>query len=216
MSIDAVLWDYGGVFCASPFAAVAELAGEMGVEPQQLLEIIFGPYERDTAHPWHRLERGELPLAEAREEIIALGLEVGIDADPLHFFVAMARAGGAGARAEVVELARSLVQRGLRSALVTNNAAEFRDHWKKSIPLEELFHEVVDSSEVGLRKPDPRIFELALERLGRVEPRRAVFLDDYAGNVEAARRVGLHGILVGEDYAPALEELRALLGDPIS
>lgn len=210
MAIEAVLWDYGGVFSGSPFVAMAGVARELGVDPQRYLEIVFGPYDDDTDHPWHRLERGELALAVARDEIIALGRSEGIDSDPLHLFGAMSR-GGAGMRAEVVDFARGLKSAGLRSALVTNNAAEFRDYWRRSIPLDELFHCVIDSSEVGVRKPDPRIFELALEQLG-VPAARAVFLDDYAGNVAAARRVGMQGVLVSDDYAAALAALAGLLG----
>ena len=52
-SFEAVLWDYGGVFTASPFGAVDRLANEMGVSAQVLLGAIFGPYDRDTDHPWH-------------------------------------------------------------------------------------------------------------------------------------------------------------------
>ncbi len=208
--IEAVLWDYGGVFSGSPFDAMASVAREMGVDPQRYLEIVFGPYDHDTDHPWHRLERGEIPLAVARAEIQALGRREGIDSDVFHLFGAMSRGGG-GPRAEVVDFARGLKGAGLRSALVTNNAVEFREFWRRSIPLDELFHFVIDSSEVGLRKPDPRIFELALERL-EVPAARAVFLDDYAGNVEAARCVGIRGVLVTGDYAVALAELAALVG----
>ena len=208
--IEAVLWDYGGVFSGSPFEAMAGVAREMGVDPRRYLEIVFGPYDHDTDHPWHRLERGEIPLAVARAEIQDLGRREGVDSDPFHLFGAMSRGGGAP-RSEVVEFARELKGAGLRSALVTNNAVEFRAFWRRSIPLDELFHCVIDSSEVGLRKPDPRIFELALGRLG-VPAERAVFLDDYAGNVEAARRVGMRGVLVTDDYAAALAELGRLLG----
>jgi epoxide hydrolase-like predicted phosphatase len=210
VTIEAVLWDYGGVFSGSPFDAMAGVAREMGVDPERYLEIVFGPYDHDTDHPWHRLERGEIPLALARSEIVELGRREGIDSDPFHLFAAMSRGGG-GLRAAVVDFARDLKGAGLRTALVTNNAVEFREFWRRSIPLDELFHSVIDSSEVGLRKPDPRIFELALSRLG-VPAARAVFLDDYAGNVEAARRVGMLGVLVTDDYAAALAELARLLG----
>jgi len=210
VAIDAVLWDYGGVFSASPFEAVARLAGALGMAPDRYVGLIFGPYERDDDHPWHRLERGELSLGAAREQILELGRAEGVEADLLHFIAAMAQE-GIGVRPEVVDLAREVKSSGTSTALVTNNVAEFREHWRKSIPLDDLFHHVVDSSEVGLRKPDPRIFELALERLGGPDPDRAVFLDDYEGNVEAARRVGIHGILVTADFADALDELRALL-----
>jgi epoxide hydrolase-like predicted phosphatase len=206
----AVIWDYGGVFSGSPFGAMAGVAREMGVDPDRFLEIVFGPYDRDTDHPWHRLERGETTLEQARAEIIEIGRREGIDSDPFHLFTAMSRGGG-GMRDAVVEFARELKLSGLLTALVTNNALEFRDFWRRSIPLEELFHHVIDSSEVGLRKPDPRIFELALERLG-VPAESAVFLDDYVGNVEAARRVGIQGVQVTDDYADALAELSRLLG----
>lgn len=212
MRIEAVIWDYGGVFCGSPFAAMAGVAVEMGIDPRRYLGAVFGPYEQDTDHPWHRLERGETTLEVARDEIIALGRRDEIDADPYHLFGAMVRAGGAETRNDVVEFAKGVKRDGLKTGLITNNAAEFREHWRKSIPIDELFHHVIDSSEVGLRKPDPRIFELALERLGGVAPERAVFVDDFEGNVEAARRVGLRGVHMTDDYATALDELRALLG----
>jgi epoxide hydrolase-like predicted phosphatase len=208
--IRAVIWDYGGVFSGSPFDAMAGVAREMGVDPERYLEIVFGPYDHDTDHPWHRLERGETTLVSARTEIIEIGRRDGIDADPFHLFTAMGRGGG-GMRGEVVDFARALKTSGLGSALVTNNALEFRDYWRRSIPLDELFDHVIDSSEVGLRKPDPRIFELALAQLG-VDASNAVFLDDYAGNVEAARRVGIHGVLVTDAYGDALAELARLLG----
>jgi putative hydrolase of the HAD superfamily len=210
LAIDAVLWDYGGVFSASPFEAMERLAESVGVAPDRYVGLIFGPYDRDDDHPWHRLERGEISLGDARDQILELGRAEGVEADLLHFIAAMAKE-GIGVRDEVVALAREVKSSGTGSALVTNNIAEFREHWRKSIPIDELFHHVVDSSEVGLRKPDPRIFELALEKVGAADPGRTVFLDDYAGNVEAARRVGIQGILVTSDFGEALDELRALL-----
>jgi epoxide hydrolase-like predicted phosphatase len=210
LAIDAVLWDYGGVFSASPFEAMGRLAESVGVAPDRYVGLIFGPYDRDDDHPWHRLERGEITLGDARDQILELGRAEGVEADLLHFISAMAKE-GIGVRAEVVSLAREIKSSGTDTALVTNNIAEFREHWRKSIPIDELFHHVIDSSEVGLRKPDPRIFELALEKVGASDPGRAVFLDDYEGNVEAARRVGIHGILVTSDFGEALDELCALL-----
>ncbi len=211
MPVEAVIWDFGGVFIGSPFAAMAEVARELDVDPKRYFGAVFGPYDRDTDHPWHQLERGEITFEVAREEILALGRADGFDADPFHFFGAMARNGGGGARAEVVEFAKQLKASGMPTALLTNNAVEFREAWSRTVPVDELFHHVIDSSEVGMRKPDPKIFELALERLGGVAAERAVFLDDYPGNIEAANRVGIRGILVTEDYLPALDELRTQL-----
>ena len=211
MAIEAVIWDFGGVFIASPFAAMAEAARDLEVDPKRYFQAVFGPYDRDTDHPWHRLERGEITFETAREEILALGRADGFDADPFHFFGAMARNAGGGARSEVVEFAKQLKAGGMPTALLTNNAVEFRDAWSRTVPVDELFHHVIDSSEVGMRKPDPKIFELTLERLGGVPAERAVFLDDYPGNIEAAKRVGIQGVLVTEDYRAALDELRTLL-----
>ena len=208
LKLQAVLWDYGGVFSGSPFHAMAGVAQKQGADPQRFLELVFGPYDHDTDHPWHRLERGELTLEVARAEIMALGRAEGVDSDPFHLFTAM---GGGGTRGDVVDFARDVKRSGVATALVTNNAVEFRDYWRRSIPIDELFHHVIDSSEVGMRKPNPRIFELALERLGGIDPASAVFVDDWPGNVEAARRVGLHGVLVTEDYAAAHTQLRHLI-----
>ena len=208
--IEAVLIDYGGVFTPSPFVAVERLGVELGAAPGELVEVIFGPYDQDTDHPWHRLERGELTLTAARVEILALGEARGLRADLHDFFKAMASLEG-GIRQEVVEHVRRLKRVGFRTAVVTNNVAEFGDHWRRTLPLEEIFDAVVDSSEVRCRKPGSEIFRLALARLGVGSPDKAVFLDDFPGNVDAARAFGMHAILVGEDPADAFAELDLLL-----
>jgi epoxide hydrolase-like predicted phosphatase len=209
--IDAVLFDFGGVFTPSPFDAAEELGASLGAAPGRMLEIVFGPYHQDTNHPWHRLERGEIPLLEARDAIIALGRAEGIDTDPFRLF---ARMGAGGARAPMVERAQRIGAHGYRTALVTNNAHEFRDGWRKLVPADELFQVIVDSSEVGMRKPDPRIFELALQRLGGIRPERALFLDDAASNVAAAEKLGIQSVLVRADLKGALAALDTLLEVP--
>jgi epoxide hydrolase-like predicted phosphatase len=180
MSIEAVLFDFGGVYTTSPFDVFVEAAAEFGAAPERMLGLVFGPYDRDTDHPWHRLERGELPLLDARREIMETAEAEGLAFDPLTILARLATGGG-GARDEVVAST-------------------------------ELFDAVIDSSEVGVRKPDPAIFDLALREIGGIAPERAVFLDDFLGNVEAARRLGMHGVLVENDPAGALAELERLLG----
>jgi len=208
--IEAVLFDYGGVFTASPFSAADDFCAKVGLTKEQLFRIIFGPYDLDTDHPWHRMERGELAIETAREEIGALAREKGAEVDLFEFFMAIG-AVSQGVIAPMIDCARQLKADGLRTAIVTNNIAEFAEHWRKSLPLDELFDVVIDSSQVGLRKPDPRIFALTLDRLGGVEPKRAAFLDDFPGNVAAARDLGFHAILVEPDPLPAIEQLRRLL-----
>ena len=108
----------------------------------------------------------------------------------------------------VIEAVRAARARGLRIGLLTNNVKEFGDDWRGQFPIDELFDEVVDSSHEGMRKPDREIYFTALERLGVANPAHAVFLDDFEGNVIAARNLGMHGIVVGDDPRDALDELR--------
>ena len=206
-SVQAVLFDFGGVFMASPFAAVRAFGTRQGIDPEIALELLFGAYDRDTDHPWHRLERGELSLVAARQAIMDLGApEHRID-----LFEALGSLRDTSVRADVVEIARDTRARGVKTAIVTNNIREFGDGWRAMLPVDELFDVVVDSAHVGVRKPDPRIFRLALDRLGGTAPEAAVFLDDFHGNVAAAERLGMRGILVAEDHRPAMQALRALL-----
>lgn len=212
MAVRAVIFDFGGVFVDSPFTAVQAAAADLGVEPEAMLAAVFGSYDQDTDHAWHRLERGEISLVDARAEIIAGGLAAGLpELDPIALLMAL---GGGGVRGDMVDFCRSARSGGVSTGLLTNNAAEFADFWRPLLPLDELFDDVVDSSEVGMRKPDQRIFELALERLGTAASDTA-FIDDAPGNVDAARRAGLQAVLIGphpSDEPAAIAALTALLG----
>jgi putative hydrolase of the HAD superfamily len=207
-AIDAVLFDFGGVFTVSPFTAAREGGAELGLDLEVALELCFGPYHEDTDHPWHRLERGEVPLREARTALIELARAQGVDVDPFKLLATLARHDDQ--RDAVVERARGIRARGIRTALVTNNIVEFGDAWRAMIPVDELFELVIDSCHTGVRKPNARMFELALEALG-VTAERSAFLDDHPANVAAAQRLGLRGILVGDDRLAAFDELDALL-----
>lgn len=206
---DAVLFDFGGVFTPSPFGAFEAVARELGVEPRVVLEIVFGPYELDTDHPWHRLERGELGLGDARTEIMELAKARGLSLDPIQVLVRMS--GGGVTREPLIARTRALRAEGYRTALVTNNAREFGPSWRNLLPLSELFDAVVDSSAVGVRKPNPAIFERALAEIGGVAASRSIFLDDHPGNVAGAERLGMQGVLVGDDPSAALARLESLL-----
>lgn len=212
--VDAVLLDFGGVFTDSPFEAVRAMGEAMGAPAEAVVEIVFGSYDRDTDHVWHRCERGEIDLQATRQAIIEAGREHGLEIDLFEMLRYMSSDGGP--RPTVIERTRRLRAEGYRTALVTNNVVEFREFWRPMVPLDELFDAVIDSSEVGMRKPDPRIYHHALELLGGVEPARSVFLDDYPGNVEAARRIGMHGIVVDADPGPALAMLDRLLAGEIT
>lgn len=209
MTIEAILFDFGGVFTVSPFDAVRLAAEKLGIEGEVALALCFGPYDEDTDHAWHRLERGEVALDEARAELVALAEDAGHDMDPFELLRSMGAEDHQ--REEVVARARRLRAAGYRTAVVTNNIREFGDGWRKMVPVDELFDVIVDSSAVGMRKPDPRIFHLTLETLGGMPPDAAVLVDDALGNITAARAAGLHGVHVGPDRIAAMDELEALL-----
>jgi putative hydrolase of the HAD superfamily len=174
-----------------------------------MLRVVFGSYDADTDHVWHQLERGEISFVDALTEIKADAEAAGFRFDSGEMFSMMVT--DQIDRSLVVEAVRLVRAKGLRTAIVTNNIREYGDAWRNQFPLDELFDAVVDSSEEGVRKPDPAIFLTALERVGVDDPARAIFLDDFPGNVAAAEAMGMHGILVGEDPTPALDELMSLI-----
>ena len=84
-----VLWDFGGVFTPSPFTATRSYAESLGITNEALIAIAFGPYDEDTDHPWHKLERGEGTLADAMQHAIADAASQGVEFDPKSFFACM-------------------------------------------------------------------------------------------------------------------------------
>jgi putative hydrolase of the HAD superfamily len=110
----------------------------------------------------------------------------------------------------MVDAVREVRAAGYRTALLTNNAREWEEQWRAAIPVDELFDVVVDSSRVGLRKPDPAIYHLTCERLA-AQPDECLFVDDLECNVEAAASLGMRTILCADPVAAAGEVLRLLL-----
>jgi putative hydrolase of the HAD superfamily len=111
----------------------------------------------------------------------------------------------------MVDLVHDLRDGGFRIGILTNNVREFREWWWPLMDFEAVFDTVVDSHEVAMRKPNPEIYHLTMDRLG-AEPARTAFLDDLQANVDAANAVGMHGILVEEDQSSAIARARRLAG----
>ena len=199
-AISTVIFDFAGVMTSSPWAAIAE-AG------QGSLELLIGDYATDTDHPWHQVERGEMTITDWAAAVSRMGEEQGVVVD---FAPLAGLMGEMQLRQPFVERVRSLRSGGYKVALLTNNVREGSATWRALLPVDELFDVVVDSSEVGMRKPNPAIYLHTLELLEVDDPASAVFLDDAPGNVEGARRAGLWGILV-DDTDDALVELGQLL-----
>lgn len=200
-AITTVLFDFAGVLTSSPWGALTAAGGGN-------LELMIGSYEEDTDHPWHRVERGELAIMDWVTEVTALGAAAGIEID---FTVLQALLGEMTIHTQVIDHIRVLRTDGYRLGLITNNVREGSATWRAMVPLDELFEVVVDSSEVGMRKPNPAIYHHALDLLGVGDPAAAVFLDDSPGNVAGARRAGLHAIHV-ETPDQGIADLNALLG----
>jgi len=144
-------------------------------------------------------------------ELLARARELHVDIYDL--FVKMAgNNAGADDRQPLVERVRLLKREGYTTGIITNNVAEFGEGWRGLIPVDQLFDFVVDSSSAGVRKPDPRIFEIALRQLDDIPPESTIFLDDYQANVDAARALGMQSVLVTADIQAAIGDLDRLLG----
>ena len=198
--ITTVLWDFAGVCVSSPWGALTDAGGGN-------LELLIGTYDEDTDHPWHRVERGELGIMDWVTEITEVGKAEGVEID---FSVLATLLGDMEVHDVVIDRIRALRAEGYRIGMITNNVREGSAAWRAKIPVDDLFEVVIDSSEVGMRKPNPAIYHLALEQLGVSDPATAVFIDDALGNVEGARRAGLHGLHF-EEAAATLEALDELL-----
>jgi putative hydrolase of the HAD superfamily len=107
---------------------------------------------------------------------------------------------------------RELKGRGLRMAMLTNNVREWEAMWRAMLPVDEIFEIVVDSAFVGCRKPEPRIYEITLERLG-LPAEACLFIDDILVNVEGARAIGLYAVHF-QDNEQAIAEIRAAVEAP--
>jgi putative hydrolase of the HAD superfamily len=94
----------------------------------------------------------------------------------------------------MIELMRELKDGGRRMAMLTNNVREWEPLWRTKLPVDEIFELVVDSGFVGMRKPEPEIYELTLERLGGVAPENCLFIDDADVNCEAAENLGMAAV----------------------
>ncbi|HEX3239304.1 MAG TPA: HAD family phosphatase, partial [Solirubrobacterales bacterium] len=115
---------------------------------------------------------------------------------------------------QMIELMRELKSRGLTMAMLTNNVREWEPLWRTMLPVDEIFEEIVDSAFVGCRKPEARIYELTLERIG-MKAEECVFIDDMLPNIEAARELGFVAVHF-EDNQQAIAEIRAALAPAAS
>lgn len=201
MIIRAIIWDLGGVLVRTEnYHPRQRLADGVGMTRLDLENLVFsGP-------SGGRAQRGEISVDEHWENI---GRTLNLSPEELTAFQD-AFWGGDRLDTALVDYIRSL-RNSYHTALLSNAFSDLRDaitqHWK----IEDAFDEIIISAEVGITKPDPRIYRLALDRLG-VAPPEAVFIDDFLHNVEAAQAAGLHAIRF-QNPEQARRDLEQILED---
>ena len=207
--IRAVISDFGGVLTTPLLTSFMSLQDEIGVSPEHFGKALRTLTAERGENPLFEMERGEI----GEDEFLALladGLEPLLDHEPhLHRFRELF-IGTLEPNPPMIELLRELKGRGLRMAMLTNNVKEWEPHWRPMLPVDEIFETVVDSAFVGCRKPEPRIYEITLERLG-LPAEQCLFVDDMLLNIEAARELGLNAVHFEETDA-AVAEIRAAVG----
>ena len=205
---DVFICDFGGVLTTPLQEGFLAYQEESGVSLEELGKAMGRAAEEHGDHPLFALERGEITEVEFRDRI-QRHLDDGFDLTRLRalYFERL------DPNRAMIEFVRELRGRGVRAALLTNNVREWEPLWRAKLPeIDELFELVVDSAFVGLRKPDPAIFRLTLERLGGVAPERCVFLDDLDVNCAAARELGMAAVRF-ESAEQAIPEVESALSE---
>lgn len=209
----AVLWDFGGVILSSPFEAFNRYETEIGLPK----DFIRGLNARNgDTNAWAKMERSEVSLEGFVELFEEEARQQGHELDGWRIL----RSLSGDIRPQMVEALRRC-SRAFRVACITNNMkhgegpgmARSADKAKDVAEIMMLFEHVVESSKLGLRKPDPRIYRHACDLLG-VQPEECIYLDDLGINLKPARALGMRTIKVG-DPDVAIDELQAMVGIPL-
>ena len=190
--IRAIISDFGGVLTTPLFGGFAKVMEARGLPIEALGHAMVRATERHGENPLFDFERGRM----TEEEFFVLvgdGLkeEVGEDV-PLQDFAEHYFSHLSPNDRMLHHLRTVRDERGLRLAILTNNVREWEPRWRSMLP-DDLFELIVDSAFVGMRKPEPGIYELTLERLG-LRGEECAFIDDLEINCDAAREHGIHAI----------------------
>jgi putative hydrolase of the HAD superfamily len=206
MPIRAVIFDFGGVILTSPFEAFARYEEQAGLPAGFLRQLNSADPDSNA---WARLERSEVDVAGFAALYEAEARAAGHELDGRAVLACLA----GQIRPEMVEALRRCHER-LKTALLTNNFV-VGDAGSDGHAVAEFGHfdVIIESSKVGLRKPDAAIYRLVCDELG-VAPAEAVFLDDLGVNLKPARAMGMATIKVA-DPGEALAELERLVGFPV-
>jgi putative hydrolase of the HAD superfamily len=205
--IRALISDFGGVLTTPLSAGFLAYQEEAPISLEDLGRGMQAAADVYGEHPLHSLERGEITEQEFARRL-SEQLHDGFDLGRLRelYFERIEP------NAPMIGFVGEQRRRGLRTALLTNNVREWEPLWRAKLPeLDEIFDLVVDSAFVGMRKPEPGIYELTLERLGGgLSARECLFVDDIELNCETARALGMTAVHF--DHADqAIAELQSAL-----
>jgi putative hydrolase of the HAD superfamily len=206
--ISAVICDFGGVLTTPLVRSFLAFQEHSGVTLEELGNAMAKlARDSDGEHPLFLLEKGLISEQEFLRALAnALDRDVELEGFGERYFEHLDR------NEEMISLMRRLRDRGLRMALLTNNVREWEPLWRAKLPdIDEIFEVVVDSAFVGMRKPEPGIYELTLERLGGgVAAGDCLFVDDTEANCEMARDLGMTAVHY-RDNDQAVREIEAAL-----
>jgi putative hydrolase of the HAD superfamily len=208
--ITAVISDFGGVLTSPLLDTFAAFGDAYGISPEQLGKAFAALMKRGGANPIFELETGRMSEAEFLESLGVelaeqLGRPVEMSGFGEHFFEHL------HANERMIEYMRELRARGYKLAICTNNVREWEARWRALLPVDEIFDVVVDSAFVGIRKPEPEIYRLTLDRLG-VAAADSLLIDDVELNCQGARDVGIAAVWFRTDEQAIADVEAALNG----
>ena len=191
--IKAVISDFGGVLTSPLINSFTAFQESSGISLEELGKAMAAIAERDGANPLFELETGRMTEAEFLGSIASqlstqLSRPVELHGFGEQYFEHL------HPNEKLIAYMRELRGRGYKLGLCTNNVREWEPLWRSKLPVDEIFEVVVDSGFVGTRKPERRIYELTLERLGTAAE-ATVFIDDAEINCEAAQTMGMHAVV---------------------
>ncbi len=211
---DGVIFDLGGVMTEPLFHHRTDVPPEYFSLIAFFLGEFRDHYHLTTGvHDLHLMEMGKISEDEFFDRMTARYNEAGNEAVDARAAQEVIFGRGMVACGAMADAVRQIRDAGYKTALLTNISREGESIFTNLFPVDELFDVVVDSSKVGMRKPDPEIYRLTCTRLG-VAPERCLFIDDLLCNVEAAQALGMQTILCLDPVSVADEVVRRLLGHP--
>lgn len=210
--IRAIVSDFGGVLTTPLAGSFQTFADQSGIELATLGQALAALHQRDGVHPLHELECGRITETAFVEGLRrSLSELLGRDVDLAAFAETLWE--GLFPNEPMIAFMASLRAGGYRMALLTNNVREWELRWRALAPIDDIFELVIDSAFVGVRKPDPAIYELTVTGLG-LPASECLFIDDIEVNCIGAREAGMNAV-VFRDNDQAIAEMRSLLGDEL-